>query len=183
KIGVEWVGDADGRDPSRGPDEILEIMEAYAGFFVQLSRRRRTHGVELVIGDILFFHHAAGECPDVRRKAAFFRAPNHEHFERMVAQQQHAGGGNGLYFCHPTHSSPPGPRSFFQIGTVCLKRSMTARHASKGSPGWGAEHAMTIEASPTFKMPSRCSTATRTFGKRTVISSNIFVISFSAIGR
>src|SRR5581483_10636209 len=112
-------------------------------------------------------------------------AADHQHFERIVPQKDHARGRDrlDLYFCHPTHSSPSGPRSFFQIGTVCLKRSMMARHAVNASPRWGEAQAMTIDASPTFSRPSRCTTSEATPGNCIDISFNIFVISFSAIGR
>src|SRR5439155_14060722 len=157
-----------------------------ARFLEQLARGGDSHGVQqdAVTRDlVLLLDASAGKRPDIGRKTAFLRAANHQHFHRIVAQQQHASRWNRLYFCHPTHSSPPGPRSFFQIGTVCLNRSITMRQTSKASPRCGEEHAITMEASPTFRMPRRCSIATATCGNCALILSSILVISFSAMGR
>src|SRR5688572_23069520 len=67
--------------------------------------------------------------------------------------------------CQPTHSSPSGLRSFFQIGTLFLISSIAVRQASKASARWGEEQAMAIEVSPTTRCPRRWTTATRTWGR------------------
>src|SRR5262249_49102658 len=149
------------RDPVRCPDEFLEIeriAKRNAGLFDKLARSGVAHRVQVsspAAPDILILEPAAGKRPDVGSETAPLVAPKHEDFERIVAHQDDARRGQRRYFCHPTHSTPSGPRSFFQIGTVCLKRSITCRHASKASPRWGEAHAMTIDGSPMRRRPRR----------------------------
>src|SRR4029079_14540796 len=142
---------------------------------------------------------ATRKHPGVGHERALRVAEDHPHFERIGAEKQNARRTDRRdfrrlpraarqlavadYFCHPTHSSPPGPRSFFQIGTVSLMRSITLRQAAKASPRCGEEHAIAIDASPTFSSPNLWTTATFTAGYSRDTAATTLAISFSAIGR
>jgi hypothetical protein len=78
----------------------------------------------------------------------------------------------------PTHSSN---RSFFQIGTSALSRSMACLQPSKAAARCGAETAMTTAASPGSSVPTRCTMATRVPGQRDSISPPMLAIARSAI--
>src|SRR5687768_8528519 len=55
---------------------------------------------------------------------------------------------------------PPGPISFFQIGTRAFKLSTISCAQRKACSRWGAPTATTRLASPTGSDPTRCITAT-----------------------
>src|SRR5262249_34307619 len=117
-----------------------------------------------------------------------FVPADHQHLERLAAHEDHARGRDRRHLshclhCQPTHSSPPGPRSFFQIGTVFLMRSIIARQASNDSARCGEAQTMAIEVSPTTRWPRRWTTAMATSGNAAWTPSITFAISFSAIGR
>src|SRR4051794_2530665 len=61
----------------------------------------------------------------------------------------------------PTHSSVPSLNNWcFQIGTVALRSSISAREASNASARWAAVVATMTAASPIASRPTRCTAAT-----------------------
>src|SRR5205085_4613731 len=139
---------------------VQRRAEPDAALFEEFSRRSDAHPAEqravaALARDfaIVLLDHAAGKDPRVRNEARVFVAADHQHLERCVTKNDHARGGDRVYFCHPTHSSPSGPRSFFQIGTVCFTRSIIMRHAVNDSPRCGDEQTIAIDESPTLRWP------------------------------
>ena len=99
------------------------------------------------------------------------RGCEREECERAAHEIHRAVPGRSSGKGSPSAQAAPSTNcSFFQMGTVFLRVSMTQRQASKAAPRWAEATAMKTLVSPTTKRPSRWTMATSRTAKCSMAS-------------